>query len=59
MMNGVPIKRVEKNLGRPWRNVYLFDASEKIEELIEIYKQEKSKETIDDTNKNSDGSRGR
>ena len=43
MMNGIPIKRVEVNLGRPWRDVYLFENSEKIEQLISEYKKEKSK----------------
>ena len=47
MMNGIPIKRVEVNLGRPWRDVYLFEKSEKIEELISEYKMQKSKGEFD------------
>ena len=42
MMNGLPILRIETNLGRPWRNVYLFEDNEKIEKIIEIYKEQKS-----------------
>lgn len=44
MMHQCPILRVEKNLGRPWRNVYLFEDTEKLNILIEQYKSEKSKE---------------
>lgn len=46
MMNGMPIKRVEVNLGRPWRDVYLFEDSERIETLISEYKLKKSKGEI-------------
>lgn len=46
MMNGLPIKRVEVNLGRPWRDVYLFEDSERIETLISEYKSKKSKGEI-------------
>ncbi len=46
MMNGLPIKRVEVSLGRPWRDVYLFEDSEKIEALISEYKSKKSKGEI-------------
>lgn len=42
MMNGFPIQRIETNLGRPWRNVYLFEDNKKIEEMIKIYKEQKS-----------------
>lgn len=44
MLNGIPIQRIERNLGRPWRNVFLFEDTEEISKLIEIYKQQKSKE---------------
>ena len=44
MMNGIPIQRIERNLGRPWRNVYLFEDKEEISKLIETYKEQKSKE---------------
>lgn len=44
MMHKQPIQRIEINLDRPWRNVYLFNASKEIEELIEKYKLEISKE---------------
>lgn len=43
MMNGIPIQRIETNLGRRWRKVYLFENSIKIEILINQYKQQKSK----------------
>lgn len=43
MMNGIPIQRIETNLGRRWRNVYLFENNTKIEEFINLYKQQKSK----------------
>lgn len=46
MMNKCPILRVEKNLGRPWRDVYLFEETSQLNDLIEKYKQEKSKEDI-------------
>ena len=46
MMHKQPIQRIEKNLDRPWRNVYLFNASKEIEKLIEQYKSEKSKEVL-------------
>lgn len=48
MLNGIPIQRIERNLGRPWRNVFLFEDTEKISKLIEIYKQQKSKENDKD-----------
>lgn len=44
MLNGIPIQRIERNLGRPWRNVYLFEDKEEISKLIETYKEQKSKE---------------
>lgn len=50
MMHQCPILRVEKNLGRPWRDVYLFEDTEKINQLIEQYKTEKSKENKDGIN---------
>lgn len=50
MMNGIPIKRIEVNLGRPRRDVYLFEQSKKIEELILKYKSQKSKENDDGNN---------
>lgn len=43
MMHGIPIRRIETNLGRRWRNVYLFENNIKIEQLIHQYKQQKSK----------------
>lgn len=48
MLNGIPIQRIERNLGRPWRNVFLFEDTEEISKLIEIYKQQKSKENDND-----------
>ena len=44
MMNGIRIIRMEKNLGRPWRNVFIFEESDELTQLIEIYKETKSKE---------------
>lgn len=43
MMHGFPIRRVERNLDRPKWDVYLFDKTEEIEEVIEFYKFKKSK----------------
>ena len=43
MMHGFPVRRVERNLDRPKWDVYLFDQSEEIEEIIEFYKYKKSK----------------
>ena len=45
MMNGMRIIRMEKNQGRPWRNVFIFEDTDEVMKLIEIYKNEKSKET--------------
>lgn len=47
MMHGIPIRRIETNLGRRWRNVYLFDNTAKIEELINLYKVQKSNGEIE------------
>lgn len=57
MLNGIPIQRIEKNLGRPWRNVFLFENTEKISKLIKDYKEQKSKENEYHgvNNKRSDG----
>ena len=44
MMNGIRILRIDKNLGRPWRNVFIFEDNKDIEKLIEAYKELKSKE---------------
>ena len=44
MMNGMHLKRIERNLDRPWTNVYLFEDKNEIEELIDKYKKEKSTE---------------
>lgn len=44
MMNGMRILRIDKNLGRPWRNVFIFEDTEEVEKLIELYKELKSKE---------------
>lgn len=44
MMNGMRIIRMEKNQGRPWRNVFIFEDTDEVMKLIEIYKNEKSKE---------------
>lgn len=49
MFNGIHLKRMERNLGRPWTNVYLFEDNEKIEDLIDEYKKLKS------TEENKDG----
>ena len=48
MLNGIPIQRIERNLGRPWRNVYLFEDKVEISKLIETYKEQKSKENDKD-----------
>ena len=56
MMHGFPIKRVEKNLDRPWRDVYLFEPSEEIEEAIEFYKFKKSKKENKDNGINNERS---
>ena len=54
MMNGMRIIRIEKNLGRPWRNVFIFEDTDEVMKLIEIYKNEKSKENRDEyINRNS------
>ena len=53
MMHGYPVRRVERNLDRPKWDVYLFDQSEEIEELIKFYKYKKSKEKSNDINTNS------
>ncbi len=50
MMNGMRIIRMEKNLGRPWRNVFIFEETEELMKLIEIYKETKSKENEDGIN---------
>ena len=50
MMNGIRIIRMEKNLGRPWRNVFIFEDTDEVIKLIEIYKNEKSKENTDGIN---------
>lgn len=50
MMNGMRIIRMEKNLGRPWRNVFIFEETEELMKLIEIYKETKSKENKDGIN---------
>ena len=50
MMNGIRIIRMEKNLGRPWRNVFIFEDTDEVIKLIEIYKNEKSKENKDGIN---------
>ena len=53
MINGIRIIRIEKNIGRPWRNVFVFEDTDKLKQLIEIYKDQKSKEnTNGDINKN-------
>ena len=39
MFNGIHLKRVERNLDRPWTNVYLFEDKEEIKELIDKYKK--------------------
>lgn len=44
MMNGIRILRMEKNQGRPWRNIFIFEETEELMKLIEIYKETKSKE---------------
>ena len=53
MMNGIPIKRVERNLGKPWMDVYLFEDTPAIEKFVNIYKTEKSKGKNYDTNTDS------
>ena len=61
MTNGIPIKRVEKNLGRPWKDVYLFEDTPNTEKYINIYKAEKSKGQDNDYNrdcKNSSNEQG-
>ena len=50
MMNGMRIIRMEKNLGRPWRNVFIFEDTDEVMKFIEIYKNEKSKENKDGIN---------
>ena len=44
MMNGIRILRMDKNLGRPWRNIFIFEDNENVDKLIETYKELKSKE---------------
>lgn len=54
MMNGIAIQRIETNLGRRWRNVFLFESSPDIELLIEDYKNQKNEGDIINVNiKNS------
>lgn len=60
MMNGVRIIRMEKNLGRPWRNVFIFEDTDEVMKLIEIYKNEKSKENENECiNKNGSSKNNR
>ena len=46
MMHGIPLKRMETNLDRRKWNVYLFENSNVIEELIEEFKLQKTKGEI-------------
>lgn len=56
MMNHCPIIRVEKNAGRPWRDVYIFKNTEKVNQLIQQYKAEKSKENENGINNENSSS---
>lgn len=55
MMNGIHLLRIEKNLDRPWTNVYLFENKEEIKGLIDKYKTKKSTE-VNNNGNNNEGS---
>lgn len=39
MFHKIKLQRIERNLGRPWVNVYLFEDDGNIEKLIDEYKK--------------------
>ena len=45
MLNKQPLQRMERNLDLPWRNVFLFNDTKDVEQLMLQYKQI-SKENI-------------
>ena len=52
MFNGIHLMRIERNLDRPWTNVYLFENKEtEITALIDKFKE--IKETDNDIDRNS------
>ena len=40
MLNKQPLQRMERNLDLPWRNVFLFNDTEEVEQLMLQYKKE-------------------
>lgn len=39
MLNKQPLQRMERNLDLPWRNVFLFNDTKEVEQLMLQYKQ--------------------
>ena len=55
MMNKQPLQRMERNLDLPWRNVFLFNNTKEVEQLMLQYKQmtKENKNVINKTSRSN------